>query len=79
VFVPRAGAPLAEGWPTERLVFDAPVDPAAVPAEARLLAEVQTFAARADDSSLELGVRPSTTTIVTRRRSLPSGVRAVIR
>ena len=60
-------------------MFDAPVDPAAVPAEARLLAEAQTFAARADDSSLELGVPPSTTTIVTRRRSLPAGVRAVIR
>jgi hypothetical protein len=59
-------------------VFDAPVDPAAVPAGDRLLAEVQTFAARADDTSLELGVPPSTTTIVTRRRSLPAGVRAEI-
>jgi hypothetical protein len=71
--------PLAEGWPTERLVFDAPVDPAEAPADARLLAEVQTFAARADDTSLELGVPPSTTTIVTRRRSLPAGVRTEIR
>jgi hypothetical protein len=77
--VPSAGALLAEGWPTERLVFDAPVDPAAAPADARLLAEVQTFAARADDSSLELGVPLSTTTIVTRRRSLPAGVRTEIR
>jgi hypothetical protein len=58
-------------------VFDAPVDRAA--AEDRLLAEVQTFAARADDSSLELGVPPSTTTIVTRRRSLPTEVRTEIR
>jgi len=57
-------------------VFDAPVDPAA--AEARPLAEVQTFAARADDTSLELGAPPPTTTIVTRRRSLPDGVRAEI-
>jgi len=57
-------------------VFDAPVDPAA--AEARLLAELQTFAARADDTSRELGVPPATTTIVTRRRSLPDGVRAEI-
>jgi hypothetical protein len=70
--------PLAEGWPTERLVFDAPVDPAAAEAEARLPAAVQTFAARADDTSLELGVSPSTTTIVTRRRSLPDRVRAEI-
>jgi hypothetical protein len=60
-------------------VFDAPVDPAAVPADARLVAEVQTFAARADDTSLELGVPPSTTTIVTRRRSLPAGLRAEMR
>jgi hypothetical protein len=60
-------------------VFDAPVDPAAAPADARPLAEVQTFAARADDSSFELGVPPSTTTIVTRRRSLPAGVRTEIR
>jgi len=61
-------------------VFDAPVNPAAAEAEAEagLLAEVQTFAARADDTSLELGVPPSTTTIVTRRRSLPDGVRAEI-
>jgi hypothetical protein len=58
-------------------VFDAPVDRAA--AEARLRTEVQTFAARADDSSLELGVPPSTTMIVTRRRSLPAGVRTEIR
>jgi hypothetical protein len=60
-------------------VFDAPVDPAAAPADARLLTEVQTFAARADDTSLELGVPLSTTTIVTRRRSLPAGVRTEIR
>jgi hypothetical protein len=59
-------------------VFDAPVDPAAVPADARLLADGQTFAARADDTSLELGVPPWTTTIVTRRRSLPAGVRTEI-
>lgn len=58
-------------------MFDAPVDRAA--AEARLRTEVQTFAARADDSSLELGVPPSTTMIVTRRRSLPAGVRTEIR
>jgi hypothetical protein len=70
---------VAEGWPTERLVFDAPVDPDAVPADARLLAEVQTFAARADDTSLELGVPPSTTTIVTRRRSLPAELRTEMR
>jgi hypothetical protein len=61
-------------------VFDAPVDPAAVPADdGRLRAEVQTFAARADDTSLELGVPPSTTTTVTRRRSLPAGLRAEMR
>jgi len=61
-------------------VFDAPVDPAAAEAEAEagLLAEVQTLAARADDTSLVVGVPPATTTIVTRRRSLPDGVRAEI-
>jgi hypothetical protein len=57
------------------VVFAAPVDPA----EARRLAEVQTFAARAEETSSGVGKPLLTTISVTRRRSLPPRVRAEIR
>jgi hypothetical protein len=71
--VDRSGA-----WPSESpLVLDAPVDPFA--AETRLCADAQTFAARAAAISFRLGTPLPTTTIVTRRTSLPDRVRAEIR